>query len=289
MPLETASYIPDLNQSNPDSATDYVSQGDDHLRLIKSVLKNTFPNFDSQVTTTSDNLNKILDNITITGTTLNMHNNKITNVVFNDANSSVQPRSYNDTRYFMTGEYQAVDIKMNNNIALTSKKALGTAVDLISVTAGDVVQVGDASMAIDLKTDLNKLKLNGNYLYDILYPIGTIYENGTVSTNPFSLFGFGVWQEHGKGKVTVCRNALETEFDTVGETGGSKTHTLVESEMPNHSHGFTYADFWGGYGSDTGGVSGTSYVTATTSSVGGNGAHNNLQPYIVTYRWIRIA
>jgi Chaperone of endosialidase len=42
MGLETATYIKDLVPSNP-TATDFVNQGDDHLRLIKSVLQSTFP------------------------------------------------------------------------------------------------------------------------------------------------------------------------------------------------------------------------------------------------------
>lgn len=42
MTVETASYIDDFNASLP-SATDDRQQGDDHLRLLKSVLKTTFP------------------------------------------------------------------------------------------------------------------------------------------------------------------------------------------------------------------------------------------------------
>lgn len=41
MGLETGTYVNDLNTANPTS-TDPKSQGDDHLRLIKTVLKNTF-------------------------------------------------------------------------------------------------------------------------------------------------------------------------------------------------------------------------------------------------------
>ena len=44
MALETGTYIDDLNTANPVGATDPKSAGDDHLRLIKSVLKSTFPN-----------------------------------------------------------------------------------------------------------------------------------------------------------------------------------------------------------------------------------------------------
>lgn len=44
MGLETGSYVADLTTTNP-TATDAKSQGDDHLRLIKTVLKNTFAGF----------------------------------------------------------------------------------------------------------------------------------------------------------------------------------------------------------------------------------------------------
>lgn len=42
MPLETATYVSDLNVLYPGGG-ESVAQGDDHLRLIKSVLKNTLP------------------------------------------------------------------------------------------------------------------------------------------------------------------------------------------------------------------------------------------------------
>lgn len=45
MGLEAATYVNDLTATNPLS-TDKRKQGDDHLRLIKSVLKATFPNSD---------------------------------------------------------------------------------------------------------------------------------------------------------------------------------------------------------------------------------------------------
>lgn len=56
MSLESATYINQLNALNPDG-TDLVSTADDHLRLIKSVLKNTFPNVTGPVTASQDALN----------------------------------------------------------------------------------------------------------------------------------------------------------------------------------------------------------------------------------------
>lgn len=56
MAIEIATYLNGLNASNPLS-TDVVSQADDHLRLIKQVLLNTFPNLSGPVTATQDQLN----------------------------------------------------------------------------------------------------------------------------------------------------------------------------------------------------------------------------------------
>lgn len=59
MGLETATYIADLNSSNPVGASDNVSQGDDHIRLIKATLLATFPNFTGEaVTKTEAELNE---------------------------------------------------------------------------------------------------------------------------------------------------------------------------------------------------------------------------------------
>ena len=48
MSLESGTYLDDLVNTNP-TASDNVSQGDDHLRLIKKVLKNSFPSVDAAV------------------------------------------------------------------------------------------------------------------------------------------------------------------------------------------------------------------------------------------------
>lgn len=45
MGLESATFVNDLVATNP-TGTDTIPQGDDHLRLLKSVLKTTFPNAD---------------------------------------------------------------------------------------------------------------------------------------------------------------------------------------------------------------------------------------------------
>lgn len=58
--------------------------------------------------------------------------------------------------------------------------------------------------------------------------IGTAYGAGDGSTT-FNLPNL-------KGRVPVGRDAAQTEFDALGETGGAKTHTLTTAEMPSHTH-----------------------------------------------------
>lgn len=56
MTIESGTYISDLNASNP-GASDLKSEGDDHIRLIKSFIKATFPNITGAVTVTQGTLN----------------------------------------------------------------------------------------------------------------------------------------------------------------------------------------------------------------------------------------
>lgn len=65
--------------------------------------------------------------------------------------------------------------------------------------------------------------------YDALFNvIGETYGPGDGSTT------FNV--PNLKGRVVVCEDGADTDFDTLGETGGSKTHTLTIPEMPSHNH-----------------------------------------------------
>ncbi len=63
MGLESFSFITSLNASNPVHATDPVSQGDDHLRGVKTTLLNSFPNVDAAVDLTPTEFN-YLDGVT---------------------------------------------------------------------------------------------------------------------------------------------------------------------------------------------------------------------------------
>ncbi len=60
MALETGTYISDLVVTNP-TGSDALAFSDDHLRLIKSTVKNTFPNISGAVTKTHTQINTAVD------------------------------------------------------------------------------------------------------------------------------------------------------------------------------------------------------------------------------------
>ena len=127
------------------------------------------------------------------------------------------------------------------------------------------------------------------------FPVGSVFIS-VVSTDPATLLGYGTWVAFATGKMLVGIDAADTDFDTVEETGGAKTHTLTESEMPAHTHNYAGGEYSGAYdyGSN---MSVNNLGTATdgrtqnfdTETVGGGSAHNNMPPYIVTYMWKRTA
>ena len=85
-----------------------------------------------------------------------------------------------------------------------------------------------------------------------------------------------------KGKTVVGKDSTDTDFNTLGKTGGEKTHGLTKSELPKIDIQTKFASSSGGDGS------GLVYGTSTGSSPNnlvynvnyGGQAHNNLQPYL---------
>lgn len=187
----------------------------------------------------------------------------------------------------------------------------------------NLVETGHNSLETKFLSQHNSDGSHTTALISLLYPVGTIYTNASVSTNPNILLGFGTWEAYGTGRVLVGVDTGQTEFDTLGETGGSKTHTLSTAEMPSHTHtqnahthtqdAHTHghnAQRWEGSrgtndwtasptGSDvyigftdasiSAATATNQNTTATNQNTGGGGAHNNLQPYVCVYMWRRTA
>ena len=70
MALETGTFINSLNAADP-ASTDGLAQADDHMRLIKSTVKATFPNITGAVNATQTELN-IMDGVTASTAEINL-------------------------------------------------------------------------------------------------------------------------------------------------------------------------------------------------------------------------
>jgi len=120
----------------------------------------------------------------------------------------------------------------------------------------------------------------------LVYPVGSIYFNAAVATNPATLLGFGTWAAYGGGRVMVGVHSSGT-FDGLNETGGAETHQLTINELPSHTHQFADNTGTTNVSIDDIGHTIKDRVTSTTGATGGGAAHNNIQPYITVYMWKR--
>ena len=182
--------------------------------------------------------------------------------------------------------FETIQDILDENAAGNLQKQIDTKVPMERTINGKALTGNITITAADIGTSA---------IFLAAHPVGSLYETD-IATNPGTLYG-GTWAAWGGGKVTVGLNAADTSFNTVGKTGGEKTHTLTIAEMPSHTHdikmrrneAWDYTALSDYYGDPAGGtgfqmeIQMDMYVPYT----GGGQAHNNLQPYITTYRWKR--
>lgn len=135
---------------------------------------------------------------------------------------------------------------------------------------------------------------DNNIDFDLIYPVGSIYFS-TNNVNPNTLFG-GIWKRFANGQVLVGVDETQIEFNAVQKEGGEKNHKLVESEMPSHTHtlwnsnnGGTTNSWNGNNFAQIGDSNKTWGYVMPINYTGGSQAHNNLQPYITCYIWMRVS
>ena len=248
MALETGTYIDSLVVANP-AATDALSQADEHLRLIKATVKATFPSVTGAVTATHTAINT-----------------KVAEPVSAITSDGTDP-------------------SLATGITAAQLKTLIGVVDSAITTDGSAPSLSSGITAAEVRALIGAAAATTDTLSSV-YPVGSIYTS-VAGTNPSTFFG-GQWNPFGQGKVMIGVDSTDTDFDTVENTGGAKTHTLITDEIPSHTHSMSIenASGTGSTGSSNGA---SSFSTVNTSATGGDGAHNNLQPYVVVYMWKRTA
>lgn len=138
-------------------------------------------------------------------------------------------------------------------------------------------------------SDSNNNSLSFEAIFNRIYPIGSIYIS-TTDTNPSTLFT-GTWEKIENRFLLASGSSYQ-----LGSTGGEATHKLTINELPSHTHNASAGQFISTSPNVTPGTvmsfdSGQykRYSMNSTSSTGGNKAHNNMPPYLVVSIYKRIS
>lgn len=115
-------------------------------------------------------------------------------------------------------------------------------------------------------------------------PVGSIYHNDEVSTNPATLLGYGVWTAIQDRVIIGASGTYAAK-----STGGSATTTQTESTMAAHTHSVSTYDNSGATGPRAAGVNTGNSGSISTNSTGGGSAMTTISPYYAAYTWRRAA
>ena len=118
-----------------------------------------------------------------------------------------------------------------------------------------------------------------------IYPIGSVI----IKNAPWAGFAGQTWVLFSQGKTLVGQDTNDADFSSLGQTGGSKTHTLTIDEMPSHSHDSFNTTFVGITGGNSYWYIDNNNQTVQTGSTGGNQPHSIVQPYQVVLYYRRTA
>lgn len=318
MAIEVATYIGDLQPLNPPS-TDPVSQGDDHVRLIKAVLQNSFP---------------ALEKAIYFGTVLTKSANYT--VLATDANSDIQVDTTSGAVTLTLPTLGVNDVGWKIRVIKTSRN---TNPIFIAPASGNLNSGGYSGLAkarrciAGVHSTVSWDGTNWFVSRPVALPPGSLipcqggnlppgYEwpNGqtlaSVATNYPELnaeIGTGVLLDK-RGRVGIALDNLGGSSagrlsggiitgTAIGNNAGTDIVTLTTGQIPAHSHTTTENPHSHGHGTGSlnfnGNASGYPAVGAdivhgaspgstdsavtglTINNAGGGGSHSNLQPSIM--------
>lgn len=246
MPLEAATFTDDLDVANPTS-TDTKSQGDDHLRLIKTTIKNSIKRVTRAFyipNTVTKNVNYSVvasdDNKTIVCDTTVAFTLTLPTLVASDAGWCVYvQKSTTDvnpvwiappsgtlngfTKIRRSIEHVITKVLWNGSLFVASRPSgvpIGSCVEFYGATLpnGHLWPDGTTFTAVDF-VELNTV-LGGNTKPD---------RGGRIAVCKDNIGGID------KARVTTAKSGIDG--DTLKATGGLEDHTLTLAQSPAHDHG----------------------------------------------------
>lgn len=176
--------------------------------------------------------------------------------------------------------------------AATSAAASASAASQSASDAEDAAKRAEDAAGLDPNDYYPKTEADQRFQM----PIGYVFEWASVPGQSVDLstpekvaqyFGYGTWAAFGEGQFLLGNGGGYQ----AGNTGGEAEHTLTRDELPQYAYCYVY-------GAPTDAKPNKIAYLNTTSGrdigfgrakLGNGSAHNNMPPYIVVYRWQRIA
>ena len=191
-------------------------------------------------------------------------------------------------------EFTTIQTAVNSKADLASPALTGTPTAPTAVTTTDTTQVATTAF---VQTELGTI--TAAVVNALVYPVGSIYFNMAVSTNPNTLLGMGTWVAYATGEVLVGIEGSGT-FDALDESLGAETFSgtsgSTAADLAAHTHTLSVGKDGGVATKATYSTqNGSSASSVTTASSGSGGGHTHtiagstLQPSVTVYIWKRTA
>lgn len=143
-------------------------------------------------------------------------------------------------------------------------------------------------------------------LVDFCFPVGSVIDNQLEDFDPNETYPGSTWERYAQGKIPIGVDENDSDFDTAGKTGGTKSESLTAAQLASHGHTFSGTTGSAAVlaGNENGDVKFSQTSTAgwgiknavhshsfsgTTANAGNGQPHNNMPPYIAVYMWVRVA
>lgn len=236
MSLETASTINQLDANNP-TGPDRLSTGDEHIRLIKSTLKNTFPNITGPMTLTQAELMALATLGTPRG---------VMSLWYGDALSV--PVGYavcNGQTVAISGGGGSIvtpDMRGLTAIGASAGYSVGVAYGQESYTVSTASAGAHTVSGTLTASDPSALAVTvGSTALDISQMPSHNHGTGLNDDNFGNIFSYGIKSSPLVGAKNLQHNNDPSSTQPITETVGGglgHTHTATGS-VPSHTHTFT--------------------------------------------------
>lgn len=134
-------------------------------------------------------------------------------------------------------------------------------------------------------------------IVDVAYPVNRTIEFA-ADVNPNTLWPWTTWVRFAEGRTTIGYKSGDADFGTIGQTGGSKSHKMIESNLIEHEHDRNSEGILEGIISNVAGATGVfdssgnylhQYTKTGKAGLADPEPIPTLMPYLVAAKWVRTA